>query len=678
MKLTEVFSESGIKEISDVRAVGIDIGSRSAKAVLIANGQLYTAITATGYFMKKNARALLDSLLEQSGLRESDIDYLVGTGYGRIALGIDTIPNQMVTEISCHGLGAHYLGDNIKTIIDIGGQDSKAIKIDPENGQVVNFVMNDKCAAGTGRFLEKMANVLGFDMKNIGEKSLESTSPVQISSQCVVFAESEIISERAKGGKVEDLSMGIYLSVAKRVNNLLSRIGIEEGILFTGGVSNNVGVRAALEKKKKKKIQNAKIDTVFAGAIGAALYAQRFHKQASETKISDSIERHVPLELNRIRDAINRSKEEYIKHKTGKSKNVAYLCAYTPIEILAAADVAHIRLFHTGNPNEVSAGEKMTQSVFCDLTKSIIGKFAEEDPLYTAVDKVYTFYTCDCMKKTAEAIDNTFVTTTIFNLPRIRDRSNSAKYFKRELKAFVKDLEEFTGKKISEDEIRKQIVLYNKVKALYRRISDFRKYSVPMITSQEFQFIAKGYYYLSAEELIPLLEDIISQLEKRTPIEKKYPRFLVAGGVFAEGDNGLANIVENKLGGYIVAEDNCTGLKPFLNEIPEKQDVYEALAEGYLNKAPCIRMKPLTDNEELAAELAKDYDVDAVIFYYLKFCPGYAIAKQQFSSRFRSEDLPVLEIANDYSSNDEGQLLTRLEAFVEVIGEKGGIGYGSK
>lgn len=145
------------------------------------------------------------------------MDFIVGTGYGRIALRFDEVPSRIVTEISCHGMGAHYLGEDIHTIIDIGGQDSKAIKIDSENGKVIDFVMNDKCAAGTGRFLEKAAGILGFGVEELGQTALQSENPIDISSTCVVFAESEIISIRAKNSNVADLAAGIHKSVAKRV-----------------------------------------------------------------------------------------------------------------------------------------------------------------------------------------------------------------------------------------------------------------------------------------------------------------------------------------------------------------------------------------------------------------------------------------------------------------------------
>jgi predicted CoA-substrate-specific enzyme activase len=670
MKLNEVLSEKKLHEITGVVTVGIDIGSRSAKGALIRGDEIFTAIIPTGFYMKQTTDHLLRLLFKQSGADLQSVEYIVGTGYGRIALDIERIPTEIVTEISCHGLGAHFLGDDIRTIVDIGGQDSKAIKIDPSDGKAVTFVMNDKCAAGTGRFLEKMANVLGHDVINIGNVSLTAENPVTISSHCVVFAESEIISGRARGETVQDLAMGIHVSVAKRINNLLNRVGIEEGVMFTGGVSNNVGMRHVLEEIMGVKMQIPKVDAVFTGSIGAALYAQRYAgKQVHYGRaVSDS--GGFRLDLTHFENSIEKRKEEYIHRTAGTLKNAAYLCAYTPVELLSAANVSHIRLFHAGNHVEVSSGERLTQSVFCDMSKSIIGKFQENDPLYGAVDKVYTFYTCDCMKKVAEAIDNNFVPTAIYNLPRIPARQDSADYFRKEIMAFKKDLEQLTGREIQDEKVREQIVFYNRARKLYRAISAYRKRPTPAITSTEFRKLALGYYYIPAEELIGLLEDVLKQLERMPVIEKKAVKFLVAGGIMAEGDREVTGIVEEKLGAYIAVEDNCNGFKPFIEDVPESGDVYDALTRGYLNKAPCIRMKPLETNIELAAELAKEYRVDGVLFYYLKFCPGYSIAKNEFNRKFRSLDLPVLEIPNDYAENDEGQLLTRIEAFSELIRER--------
>jgi predicted CoA-substrate-specific enzyme activase len=187
-------------------------------------------------------------------------------------------------------MGAHALVPNARTIIDIGGQDSKAIKVDTATGKVVEFVMNDKCAAGTGRFLEKAAAILGIDLRELGKVALKSKKPAQVSSQCAVFAESEVISLRARGARENiqeisaDIAAGVHISTARRVHNLLGRIGIEPGIVFTGGVSNNVGMWKVLEEEIGAKFTPAKLDLIFAGALGAAIHAWKFFANTHEVK----------------------------------------------------------------------------------------------------------------------------------------------------------------------------------------------------------------------------------------------------------------------------------------------------------------------------------------------------------------------------------------------------------
>ena len=348
-----------------------------------------------------NSSYLSTVFLAQTGIRF--VDYVNIVKLKRAAsLDFGQTRHETVTEISCHGLGASYLGDNIHTIIDIGGQDSKAIKIDPETGKVLDFAMNDKCAAGTGRFLEKAANLLELDVTEIGDISLRSKQPSDISSQCVVFSESEIISGRARGDNVADIAAGIHLSVAKRVNGLLHRIGTEPNVLFTGGVSNNIGMVKALNKILGFDIQIPKIDTVYAGAIGAALFASKY-AESGKIPLKEA-KKEFRLDLSRLTNAVEKRKKDFAAHNTGKAKNAAYLCSYTPQEILSAADVAHLRLIHAGSQREIMSGEAITQSVFCDFTKSVLGGFEEKNELYSGIDKVYNFYTCDCMRKTTEAI----------------------------------------------------------------------------------------------------------------------------------------------------------------------------------------------------------------------------------------------------------------------------------
>lgn len=272
-ELEEVLDEKYKHSLDDVRCAGIDIGSRSSKIVLLYNGKLYTQITPSGVSSKETSRQLLKDVLEQAGVTEEDLEGIVGTGYGGVVIDVKKTRLHTVTEITCHAMGAHYLHAATRTLVDIGGQDSKAVKLNPVDGRVIDFIMNDRCAAGTGRFLEKVAQLLEYDLDEIGEAALQSENPAEISSQCVVFAESEVISLRANNVKREDIANGIHLATARRIKGLLKRTGFETDILFTGGVSNNKGMRKALEVTIGEKLADTRLDTVYAGALGGAIYA---------------------------------------------------------------------------------------------------------------------------------------------------------------------------------------------------------------------------------------------------------------------------------------------------------------------------------------------------------------------------------------------------------------------
>ncbi|HOV28330.1 MAG TPA: acyl-CoA dehydratase activase [Pseudobacteroides sp.] len=250
--------------------VGIDIGASSTDAVLINENKDIIAynVIHTGANHKIAAEKVLEELCEKSGHGINSIDAIVGTGYGRKNLENIT---WNITEITCHAKGTNYFFPSVRTILDIGGQDSKAIKID-NYGNVTDFIMNEKCAAGTGRYLEAMARVLEVDIKRMGELSLLSTQNIQISSVCTVFAESEVISKIAEEKKVEDIINGIHNSVCLRAVALLEKIIIEPDIAMTGGVAKNIGIINNLQKMLGFEIKVYKEPQII-GAMGAAIYA---------------------------------------------------------------------------------------------------------------------------------------------------------------------------------------------------------------------------------------------------------------------------------------------------------------------------------------------------------------------------------------------------------------------
>ena len=252
-------------------SVGIDIGSITAKAAILDQGQLKgSVVQGTGYDAKAAAEKAFQEVLAVSGYEKQKVDFIVSTGYGRRSVAF---AHKSVTEISCHAAGANFVNPDVKTVIDIGGQDSKVMTVSPQ-GKVLDFAMNDKCAAGTGRFLEVMARALEVDLEEMGEISLRSESPATISSLCTVFAESEVISLIAKGEKRENIVAGIHASIGARVVAMAGRLGLKSPIMMTGGVAKNVGLVRMLEEKLSMPVEISENAQVL-GAIGAALIAQQ-------------------------------------------------------------------------------------------------------------------------------------------------------------------------------------------------------------------------------------------------------------------------------------------------------------------------------------------------------------------------------------------------------------------
>lgn len=255
---------------------GIDIGSLAAKCAVVdeAGNLVAQGIVPTGARVTTAAEAALRLAADNGGLALDDIAFKIATGYGRKRAEAD----YQVTEITCHAMGAVSLFPGTRTIIDIGGQDTKVIRVS-STGDVENFAMNDKCAAGTGRFLEVMARALELDIDEIGPLSLESQTPQKISSFCTVFGESEVVSHVANGAVTADIARGIHESVAHRVAGLVKRVGVAEELTMSGGVARNIGMRSALSSALSAQI-NFHENSQIMGALGAALIAMNRHQQS--------------------------------------------------------------------------------------------------------------------------------------------------------------------------------------------------------------------------------------------------------------------------------------------------------------------------------------------------------------------------------------------------------------
>jgi predicted CoA-substrate-specific enzyme activase len=251
---------------------GCDIGSLTSKAVILNNDKIIESIIIKSKVKPgESADEVMKQALDGAGLSTKDIEYCVGTGYGRDRI---SFVNEAITEIACHGKGAQWLVPSARTVLDIGGQDCKAMRLDARGG-MVKFTANDKCASGTGRFLEVMARVLGIGLADLGEMSLLSKTPITLASACTVWAQADVIQYLNNKVPIEDIAAGVNSAMASRMAVIVNNIGFERDVVMTGGVAKNSGVVAALEKMLGIRIKRIiRADPQLAGAIGAALFAK--------------------------------------------------------------------------------------------------------------------------------------------------------------------------------------------------------------------------------------------------------------------------------------------------------------------------------------------------------------------------------------------------------------------
>jgi bzd-type benzoyl-CoA reductase Q subunit len=261
-----------------VITAGVDIGSVGSKAAVLVDGELYAyAVHRTGGVSEDTAISVTNWALEGTGLEIGKLHYVVGTGYGRVNV---PFAKRSITEIACHARGANYIyGPTVRTVLDIGGQDCKAIRTD-EKGKVLSFLMNDKCAAGTGRGLEVFADLISVPIQEVGKVSLNvDQEPPPVSNTCVIFAKAESLALLRQGWSKEKVAAAYHAAMADRIVDLLTRVGIEKDFVITGGVAKNMGVVQRLERILKIKPLDPKMDPILAGALGAGLFAKALYEK---------------------------------------------------------------------------------------------------------------------------------------------------------------------------------------------------------------------------------------------------------------------------------------------------------------------------------------------------------------------------------------------------------------
>jgi predicted CoA-substrate-specific enzyme activase len=255
---------------------GIDVGSLTAQAVLVTDDERLVGWRSMRVRPNPvdSAREVTDSLLEEHGLDRGGLRSTVATGYGRQQIVEQGLADANLSEISCHGAGAQQVLPGVRTIIDIGGQDAKVIRVN-DRGEIVDFVMNDKCASGTGRFLEVMSRTLGVELSRLGELALGARETIELSSRCSIFCETEVLHGLQRGADRAGLAAGITRAIGERAAALARRLGVEEEITMTGGVAKNAGVRAEIERLLTLRLADCPVDPQIVGALGAAVLARR-------------------------------------------------------------------------------------------------------------------------------------------------------------------------------------------------------------------------------------------------------------------------------------------------------------------------------------------------------------------------------------------------------------------
>jgi bzd-type benzoyl-CoA reductase Q subunit len=271
---------------ADVITAGVDIGSVGSKAVIMTDGEVYSwSVMRTGSNSPDSARKVMNWALDGTGLKLEDINYIIGTGYGRVNV---PMAHRALTEIACHAKGANHIwGPTVRTVLDVGGQDVKAIHCD-DKGRVTSFIMNDKCAAGTGRGMEAFADLLKIPIEELGELSLKvDQEPDPVSSTCVVFAKTEAMGLLRKGWPKEKVLAAYMRAMAVRMCKLLERVGFEPDFVITGGQSKNIGIVTRVEEilgvkrlpTPPKWMENG-LDPMAAGGIGAAIFARELYEKS--------------------------------------------------------------------------------------------------------------------------------------------------------------------------------------------------------------------------------------------------------------------------------------------------------------------------------------------------------------------------------------------------------------
>ncbi len=633
-------------------SLGIDIGSLSTNAVIINDQKKIIAseIILTGASSKKAVDLVLKQIFTSAGIKKEDLGIIIATGYGRIRV---PFANETVTEITCHAKGANYYFPKARTLIDIGGQDSKVIKLD-KNGNVLDFTMNDKCAAGTGRFLEVMARTLEIELDDMGDISLKGTKEISISNLCTVFAESEVVSLIGASSKVEDICKSLNTSIAKRIVAQAKRVGIDDDIIMSGGVAKNIGVVKELEKKLETKIYISP-EPQIVGALGAAIIG------IEKVGINIADKPATIVQAETASSTQNPMLEYNSDINDSSLPKIGYFCSYVPVEIIRAAG------FH---PVRVSGkeGDGCSDDVLCGNLCPYIKAVADQK-MSGALDNlagvVFT-NSCDGMRRLYDAWVKMDTSGKRFNymidLPKtVNDLS--IKYYAKLLKNYKEELEKRFDLKLTVDDINSSISAYNTVREKVKLFVEKQWNGYIAQSGHEVFSVLKKGMNAVPEKFIEYLNLLLKQKDQIFD-NRKLPSIMLWGGIVE--DEGIVKIIEDA-GARVVADDLCSGTRYYDAEVAITNDPYLALAERYLTKIPCSRMTNVVERIDNVIKHMKKCSISGSIYHSLKFCDHSLLDYPLIKKEFAKFNIPLLPLNCDYSKGSEGQIKTRVEAFIEQL-----------
>ncbi len=690
-------------------ALGLDLGSRAVKAVLfdpVAGRIAAVAVRDSSPDQAADAGDLLAAILTGAGAARADLRKIVVTGYGRIQAGF---ADETATEISCHARGVAAIRPGVRTVVDIGGQDSKAILL-AEDGRVRDFAMNDRCAAGCGRFLEVVARILGTDVEGLSGLARAAEAESEISSMCVVFAESEVIGMLARGFPRGDIAAGVVRSIARRVAGLAERVGVRPPVAFTGGVALNEAMAAALGRELRDRLIIPP-DPRVTGALGAALVAARkagfegvlregaapaieIPRPASLAPVlgswpgdpspgepsrgaparlatsvcapaSDNAGVHSAY-LHRARglerfDRMVAEATEYARAEKARGRKiVSIFCEFTPREAIMAAGAVPVCACG-GSHRTALAAERDLPAGLCPLIKSSYGFALEKaNPLFEMSDLVVAETTCDGKKKMFELLAD-HKPLFVLELPQKPEDGGGLRRWREEIESLIRRLEELTGNLITAAALRDAIRLMNRERRLRRAVARLAGRGL------------SGREVLGAKSLISGIpedlaayERILAEVAAWAPEPDIRPRVLMTGVPMVHGAEKVLDILESA-GATVVAQESCTGLKPIDEDVAEDGDPLEALARKYF-RLPCSCMTPNAGRLDLLDRLIEEFKPDGIVDLVWQSCLTYDVESEVVKRHLeKRHGLPCLKIVTDYSPSDAQQIRLRVESFLGLI-----------